>query len=327
MIYATVNGIPMKRVEINTNYQTPTARLTFTHPYSTDLDIGTAVVANIINDRGETRTTKMFTGRVKSIIRRRPENIYEFMAQDILTYAVEHWFVPTDVSEPSFTRSNINHLRLTMDLLNAAQIPDLDIIDDWTPYPTFQFATGPEPVKVNISSAWDVISGICAVTGMHVYADANNKVHLSRIWDEAGAVVSRCLTTGNNGNAKTVEYIRSDENLRNKIEVFGREGIHKTASAVSPYVPAGFYKTLIISYEMIDTDDMAQETADINLLRVNKLTESCIVETLGDVSISARNTVSIVDSAAGISGNWFVYQTTHRIDAQGGYTVRMTAKR
>jgi hypothetical protein len=327
MIYATVNGTPVKRLELNTNYQTAVARLTFTHPYQSGFDVGTAITSYIWDDRGETRSTKMFTGVVKSVIRRRPENVYEFMAQDILTFAVEHWFVPASIDDPAFTRSNISHLQLTKDILNYASITNADIIDDWTPYPTFQFATGPEPVKVNISSAWDVISGICAITGMHVYADANGKVHLSRIWDEPGETISHYLTTGNAGNMKTLEYVRSDENLRNKVAVFGRSGVSATSSGSSPYVPSGFFKTAIISYEMIDNTEMAQETADINLGRLNKLTESCVIEVLGHVGISARQTVSIVDSQAGISGNWFIYQASHRVDPQGGYTIRLTARK
>jgi len=334
MIYGSIlttegphDGMPVKRLEINTNYQTPVTRLTFTYPYQSVFYIGQTVQAYIIDDRGETRSTKMFTGKIKSVIRRRPENTFEFMAQDVLTYAVEHWFVPTSIDSPSFTRSNINHLELTKDILNEASIADADIIDDWSPYPTFQFATGPEPVKINIASAWDVISGICAITGMHVYADADGKVHLSRILDEPGTTISHNFFTGNTGNMKTVELTRSDENLRNKVAVFGRSGVSATASATSPYVPAGFYKTAIISYEMIDTNEMAQQTADINLARLNKLTQSCIVEVLGNVSILARQTANIVDSKIDLSGDWFVYQVAHRVDVQGGYTIRLTARK
>jgi len=319
-VYATVNDIAVKRWELNTNYGVAVARMTFTHPYSSGFDVGTEVV-------GKIGTAKMFTGRIKSIIRRRPENIYEFMAQDRLTYAVEYWFVPESIDKPSFSRSNIDHLTLTRQILNEASIGDEYIQDDWSPYPTFQFATGPEPLKINIASAWDVVSWICTITGMHVYADADGIIHLSRIADEPSGDPTNAFTTGNLGNMKTVEWVRSDENLRNSVHVFGRSGVHKKAQASSPYVPVGFYKTVVISYEMIDNDEMAQETADINLARLNKLTESCVVEAIGNVGVLARQTVSITDPLAGISGNWFLTQIAHRVDAQGGYTVRLTAKK
>ena len=132
------------------------------------------------------------------------------------------------------------------------------------------------------------------------------------------------FSTGNLGNMKSVEYTRSDENLRNKVVVYGRDGIVYTTSASSPWVvDPTFYKTAIISYEFIDTQAMAKETGDINLHRLNRLTESCIIETMGDPSIDTRQVASVTDSQCGLSGNWFMTQCRHSV-SKSGYTLRMT---
>jgi hypothetical protein len=311
----TVNGIRVKRGSVNIGYAMPVMQATWEWPVNREWDISNPVTIAI-------NGTTMMKGTVKSVVRRRPEGIYEFMAEDILQRAVEYWFAPDDI-DAGYTWSNIDHLSLTRALLSYASITAADIIDDWTPYPTFQFAIGPEPFKVTIAAVWDVINQINQITGMHVYADADNKVHLTRIWDEPGTP-TKTFGTGNSGTMKTVEYYRSDENLRNRVSVYGWNGCHGVAQAVSPYVPAGFFKTAIISYDAIVDAAMAQETADINLARLNKLTESAIVEVIGDTSISCRQTATVVDSKSNLSGNWFIMQCEHRVDNTSGYTVRMS---
>jgi hypothetical protein len=321
----TINGEAIMGGEINTNYGVACKRLIFRHVVDLGLDVGDSVGANIITPSGNTR---MFSGTIKSVVRRRPDGSWEFTCEDVLAKAIEYWFTPSDL-DVGWTRRNINHLDLTKDILKEATIPNLDVIDDWTPtgYPTFQFAVGPEPVKITVASAWDTIGWICAITGMHVYADVSSKVHMTRIWDEPGPIVHAYMSTGNAGNMKTLEYTRSDENLRNKVVVYGRDNLYKVASGSSPYVPAGFWKTAIVSSTMIEGDAMAQEVADINLLRMNKLTEACIVDCIGNTSLDCRQTVNITDPKIGVSGNWFVSQIQHKVDPNSGYTCRLTCNK
>jgi hypothetical protein len=316
-IYLQVNGRKALYGSINAAYTMPVRQLTFGDTSASGLDIGTAVTAYI-------NETKMFTGTIKSVTRRRPGQVYEFMAEDVLCRSLEYWFAPANLDE-GFTWSNINNIDLTLAMLTAAQITD--VVDDWSPYPTFQFAVGPEPFKITIASSWDTISMINQVTGQFVYADENGQVHISRIWSEPGSVVSHAFVTGNSGTLKTLEYYRTDENLRNRIVCYGYQGVYGEASAVSPYTPAGFYRTATISSELLISNAMATETAQINLAQLNKLTESVIADVIGDTSVNYLQTVSITDPKIVLSGNWFISQCEHRVDPTSGYTCRLTCSK
>jgi hypothetical protein len=299
------------------SYSMPEKIATWEQTYASPLEIG-ASGSIAING------VQLMVGTVKSITRHRPGNYFEYMAEDMLYRAVEYWFAPEDM-EQGYRWSNIDHLSLTKAILAYAGITG--IVDDWTPYPTFQMATGPEPFKITTASAWDVVMQLCQITGMFVYTDAVNRVHLSRIWDEPSAVVTRTYSTGDSGYMKSIDWYRSDENLRNRVIVYGYEGCYARADAVSPYVPPDFYKTSIISYEAIVDQAMAQETADINLSRLNKLTQSVTIEAMGNPAYSYLETVTLNDPKIGLSGNWFVYQLEHRYDTNSGYTVRLTASK
>jgi hypothetical protein len=133
------------------------------------------------------------------------------------------------------------------------------------------------------------------------------------------------LTVGSGGQLTLVEYSRSDENLRNKVVVYGADNCRAEASLASPYLPANFFKTAIISHELINAD-MAQETADINLHRLNKLTEFVTCDMLGQPSMDIGQTVEIVDAKAEVSGNWFVSNVIQKMDSSG-YTTRITGKK
>ena len=326
-ITATVNDIEVVRMSVMSNYKTPCRRMTYSTPFLNGIDIGSSVT-------GKINETTMFNGIVKAITKRRPEMSYDVSCGDILSQAVEYFFAPSPNIDSSWTRSNILHYNLVRDILAKAEITDFS--NDWgadediNPYTelprgSFTFATGEEPVRIKISSAWDIIDWICQITGSHVYADVDNVVHLGLIWDEPIGVPTHSFVAP--GTLKSIQYIRSEEGLRNKVIVFGYSGITKEAYAESPYVPENFYKTAILSHEFIDTEEIAQETADINLHRLNKLTESVIFEALGQTDIDIRETVSITDPSSGVSGSWFVTQCTHTVGKDSGYTIRVTCNK
>jgi hypothetical protein len=87
-------------------------------------------------------------------------------------------------------------------------------------------------------------------------------------------------------------------------------------------LPSGFYKTAIVSSEMIDSQDMAQDSADYNLALYNRLTETVRLDIEGNPSIRARDTITVSESFTGVSGNWFVFSATHRLD-ENGYTTTL----
>ena len=72
---------------------------------------------------------------------------------------------------------------------------------------------------------------------------------------------------------------------------------------------------------MIDTQDMAQQAADYNLVLLNRLTETCSLTVLGDPALVARRVITL-DVDEGYDGNWYLYSVTHNL-ASSGYTCEM----
>jgi hypothetical protein len=121
-------------------------------------------------------------------------------------------------------------------------------------------------------------------------------------------------------------YAKSAEELRNRVVVYGIENISASASASSPYLPSGFYKTAVVATPIITNHGQAQQIADLNLARFNRLTESLNLQVEGNYRITPRLWADITNSYLGISGDWFIYQVEHSFDSSG-YVCNITATR
>jgi len=129
---------------------------------------------------------------------------------------------------------------------------------------------------------------------------------------------------GSLGNIEIIEYAFSTEELRNKVVVFGRDDIYAEASAASPHLPSGFYKTAIVSSELIDTQDMADDSATYNLELYNKLTENLRVEAEGNPLVRCRDIVGVTEPFTSMAADlWFVYAVDHDLD-ENGYSMSLT---
>ena len=311
--HSITNGVSAVRVEITADYKELCRRATVETRNVQGLDIGDDIEITIgyVGD-----TAKLFHGTVKAIEAANLPGLYSMQCLDDLWRAKEFWFVPEDLDNP-WSRSNIAAETLAEDILAECGITDYSA--DWSP--GFTFATGEVPVELKLVAAVDPLNWINEITGGHIYADSTGTVHYDDI-QPIPDVSSATLTTGNNGQLIFTDYTKSDENLRNKVVVFGAPGIVATASAVSPYLPADFYKTAIISHGMIDTQAMAQATADLNLDILNRLTEGVVVECEGDPDIDCRDTVTVTEAWTGVAGDWFVLAATHVFET--AYKMRLT---
>lgn len=140
-----------------------------------------------------------------------------------------------------------------------------------------------------------------------------------------GDVSEWAFTTGSSGNIISNEYSRSDEDLRNRVVVYGKDPIAAEASIASPYLPADFYKTAVIASPLITTQDMADDTAAFNLELYNRLTRSVSCEALGDYRVHVNDIVTITESHTTVSGLWFIYSMSHSW-SDTGYTMRMVLR-
>lgn len=272
--------------------------------------------------------TMMTDGYVDSITAERPPGVYRIEGRDKLKKAVDYLIVAASVDEADFfnPRKQYGHVlpsAIVGDILAECGLSGLDYSSGDTGWEIGTEADGTEFQLVN---AWEAIQQICAIGVWKVWVDVSGKIHFAQVLGEPGTP-SASLTTGNDGNLLSASYTRSDEDLRNKIVVIGTNGDYiGVASAVSPYLPAGFYKTAVLSTDLLGSDADCISSAEANLDRFNKLTQRVAFEALGDPDVHAQSTLTITEAFTGISGDWFVSEITHTID-NDGYRMRGTAIR
>ena len=285
----------------------------------------------------------MFSGRVKNVTRSRAEGTIKLTCRDILIDASDMFLVADDPESP-WSRSNIFAQDLVGDLLAEAQITN------YYPNVPMSFTYGLNaPAEFNLVSVMDAIGQITRTLVWHVYADPTY-VHFTDIkpyyrtgtqknteYGTSGHsddTISHCITAGtllsipSSGLSpkpiiETIDYVYSDEQLRNKVKVFGRDNLMEEASETSPYLPSEFYKTAVIASPLIDSNDMASKAAWFNLRLYNRLTESLNIQCLGDSTIHARQFVEVIEAKTGVSGYWFV-ETANHVLGSDGYSLRLS---
>ncbi len=283
----------------------------------------------------------MFYGRVKTITRNREEGNVTLVAKDMLVDATD-FFIVADNPEDPFKRQNISAQDLVGDLLELANITN------YAPNVPLSFTYGVSvPAEFNLISVMDACNQVANVLAWHVYADVATvrfedvrpyyrtdadkfEDYGSHLGDDpishyfytpspAVPHYAKVIITG-------IEHNISDEGLRNKVVVYGRDNLVEKASVDSPYLPAGFYKAAVIASPLIDTSEMAIAAANYNLKLYNRLTESCTLSLLGDASIKPRQFCEIVDSFTQTSGKWFISNVNHTLGGDG-FLTKLTCTR
>ncbi len=268
---------------------------------------------------------KMFTGYVRNIETELIGAKNRIVCEDELAKASDFFMAATDPNLP-FDRSNIDTGVLISDLLNEAQITSFS--DDTSTSVTWGTQGS---ISFNLVTVWQACKTIIDALAWHLHSDRSGTVHLSEIkpYAEGGESIDFVwnLTTDNIMN---ISYNTSTEKLRNRVVVYGREGVTATASTSSPHLPAGFFKTGVLASQLFDTNSFAQNVADVNLTLLNRLTEGLTLTVEGDFTIEPRKwaTVTVVDTdiSMSVTGDWFIYQVEHRID-QSGYLCNVTLTR
>jgi len=290
--------------------------------YDTSLSLGDAIGFNI-GYAGD--TAKIFQGYVRNIETGLIGAKNRIICEDELSKASDFFMAATNPASP-FTRSNIDTADLVEDILNEAQITSFS--DDTTLSVTWGTVG---TVTFNLVTAWQAAKQIIDALAWHLHADRSGTVHLSEIkpYAEGGESIDFVWNVGAN-NIMNINYHTSAEKLRNRVVVYGREGVSATASTSSPHLPAGFFKTAVLASQLFDTNSFAQNVADVNLTLFNRLTESLTMTVEGDADIEPRKwaTVTVVDAdiSMNVTGDWFIFQAEHRIDSSG-YLCNVTLTR
>jgi len=323
-LYATVTGVSnIIGITVSTSHSSSyaTAEIQCT---STTLGLGDSVVINLgyTTDYG-----KVFTGIVKQIRRDTPDDIYTIVCHDVLTQAVDYFIASEDPNAP-LTYNNIDAEDLVGNLMSLAGLTSYQ-------YDATSFTFGViNPVEINLVSSYDYSREVGDLLAWHLYADENGVVQFRdrRPYIMDGSTLSgRTDSTPDasftDSNIITINYGYDERDLRNRVVVYGVEGVYAVASASSPHLPAGFYKTVAVGSQILDRQSLASASASYNLDLLNKLKYSLTVVAEGNYRALARKIIYVTSAYYPSSPElWYAYSVDHSWSS-GGYQTTMELRK
>jgi len=320
-LYASVTGMTnIFDVSVTENHGAATSTAMITAK-STTLSLGDAIAVDI----GYTTDHEViFNGFVKQIERSVPDDVIVITASDELIKAVDFYVAPDDPNAP-FSRSNIAAELLVRDVLALASITNYGYQST-----SYTLAVGETAAEVKLISSYDYCKSIANLIAWNLWADRDGKVWFKNrkpyvmlgTSSQPGDVADVSILTLTDPSISSVTYTISERDLRNRVVVWGVDEVAYTASAVSPYLPSGFYKTILFSNRIISNQEMAIKTADYNLALFNRLTSSLNVTVLGDTTLQARTVITFTSTELGLNQNAYVYGCQHRL-AEDGYSCNL----
>jgi hypothetical protein len=295
--------------------------------------IGPLAIGNEISiamGYAETGTDTLFKGYIKAIERQvQSQDSYTITANDYMVRAVDYFIASADPNAP-FSRHNINAEDLIRDLLALAGLTNYDYQAT-----SFIIATVGN-LEVNLTSDYDYCKMIGDLIAWHLWTDEHGVTHFrnrkpyvmygtsSQPGDVADVPIAYTLT---DALATDITYGYSEKDLRNKVVVYG-QGCQATASASSPYLPAGYYKTVVAGATLLlDSQIGVQKCADYNLALLNRLTYSLEATAIGDPILKARKVILVDSSKFGISNEkWYIHDCQHNFSPTG-YTTSLSLRK
>jgi hypothetical protein len=269
----------------------------------------------------DNHTTVIRDGVVKKIRERRPESDYVIYLFDKLVLANDY-FIAADNPDNKLSYTLASPEVIVTDMLSRSGVSYGTLYTDAT---GFQCGVVGNPLELNCVTAWSVIENLNRITTWMTWTDLNGDIHFQnrKPYIVAGDTSTHTFTTGNLGDITSIDYLRSDDGIRNRIVVYGKAGtgIQAVRSSSSAYLPGGFYKSLVIAHDMIDSQAIADGTADYNLIMFNRLTETVTIEAIGDPNVLCRSIATVTESFTGLSGAQFFVTGTQHQWSQSGYTM------
>lgn len=302
-------------VQATNAYNDTTAMVSMT-AINTTLSIGDAIDV-YLGYEGD--NSKVFSGYVKEVKRTQNPLIYTINAYDAMIRAADY-FLASDNPDNAMSVQNITAEDLVEQLMAKAGLTNFGY--DAT---SFTFATQ-GPLEINLVTIYDYCKMIANTLAWHIYSDMSGKVWFVERWHRIMSSDTSDYTLPNGTEIINISYSEDERDLRNRIVVYGGGGIQATASASSPHLPSGFYKTVVASAEWIDNQAMAQSAADHNLDLLNVLSKEVNVTFIGNQDVFVRDIVTFNYSPLGISGLWLVDTVDHNWSRNGFTTTLLLRK-
>ncbi|NIQ88607.1 MAG: hypothetical protein GWN93_05825 [Deltaproteobacteria bacterium] len=316
-LYATVtNTTGIVSVNVDEDFSQPT-RSGLVECDSTTLDLGDYVEVDIGYVGNHDIVLKGYVMQIESS-RSGEGKTKSIRIRDQLWRAMAYFIASSDPDDP-LEYNNIAAESLVAAMLELAGITTYSLSS-----PGFTFAPE-EPLEVQLMSSWDMIAKVCQLLAWHCYDDDGTVKFTDRKpYPVGGDSPVHTFVTGASGEIVSISPLsKSSDKIRNRVVVYGPEGVHAEASASSPFLPSGFYKAEVISApNLIDTTAQAQDIADYNLDLLNRLELTLNMTVVGVPGLRARDIVTVTESETGVSGDWLAYSLRHEFSDK--YTQTMT---
>lgn len=261
----------------------------------------------------------LFRGYVKKIEYSRPDFITRITAYDTLVRATDYFIASENPDDP-LAFYNISSLSLIQQLLGVCGISNVVGTE-----PGFTWGTNEEGAKFNLQTVADAVQFVSSTVGYTLYDDGTGQIHFVQRYPYATASDTPTMSfiTGNSGQILTCQYIKSTEKTRNRIVVYGKSPLRSSIRADNSNLVVD--QTAVIAHPLLDTQEICDGTALVNLQILNVLTQSFEVEVEGDPAILPRTIATITDSYSGASNRKiFLYRVSHSLSSQGGYITSFT---
>lgn len=274
----------------------------------------------------DTSTGTVFMGYVKQIDRTTPESLVTITANDSLIRAIEYFIAPLNPDAP-YTRSRVQAEDLVEDLLAMAGLTNYSAQTSYF----MLAATG--SLEIKLTSVYDYCKSVADLLTWQIWCDRNGTINFKnrkpfvmtgtsgQVGDIADVADSPYIYSA---NVLSISKNTNEKDLRNRIVVYGSNS-YAEASASSPYLPVGFYKTAIVGAQlMLDTNAGCQQTADYNLQLYNRLTNTITCDVAGisnQHALQARNStrlyVNDLLSSVADASHWYIYSCEHSFSSAG----------
>lgn len=307
---ATVTGLSgIESITVTDSHSSATANAIIVAE-SCSLQLGDSVTVQMgyVGD-----TFQALTGYVKNIELKEPDLLYTITVSNAMIRAIDYFVAASDPENP-FSRQNILAEHLVRDLMQLAGLNSFASDSS-----SFTFAIS-IPVEVNLTSVYDYCRFLGDIIAFNLYADNTGTVQFrNRRPYPTGSETS--VYTINSSVLLDASYEVSDRDLRNRVVVYGTNIVAED-SASSPYLPAGFYRSVVVAAPgVIDTQSMANQAASYNLDLLNRLTKRLSLSIVGKTGLAAREVVTVNLPELGITGqDWYVYGIEHNWSRAGYIT-------
>lgn len=274
------------------------------------LNIGDSVTV-IMGYSGDTFTA--LSGYVKNIELTEPNLVYSVTIANAMIRAVDFFIAASDPETP-FSRQNILAEDLVRDLMQLAGLNSFQSDSS-----SFTFAIS-NPVEINLTSVYDYCRFLGDIIAFNLYADNNGTVQFRNRRPYPTGGDTPVYTVDSSSKIINATYEVSDRDLRNRVIVYGTN-LTAEASASSPYLPPGFYRSVVVAAPgVIDSSGMAQQAADYNLDLLNRLSRKLSVTIEGRTGLFARQVVSVDIPELALDENGYIYAVEHSWSSSGYIT-------